>query len=269
MEANLRARLTTAIIAIVTVGGVMGWGSVWHFTLLLIGITGIALREYFVMAFPGRPRDQAIGILWGGGISVGVFLDRAISLELWLGVSAILGFVSIMFSGGDLSARFQRLVFAWLGVVYLGFMLPHWVSLFSLPGGRYWAIFVLIVVCAGDSAAYFVGRALGEHRLAPSISPGKSIEGALGNLVLSMFIAGAAGALVLPHVSVIVVLLLGLLLSLLGQCGDLFESWIKRVFAVKDSGAWLPGHGGLLDRIDSLIFPAVFMTAFLRIFNPS
>jgi phosphatidate cytidylyltransferase len=126
---------------------------------------------------------------------------------------------------------------------------------------------LLFVIMAGDSAAYFIGRRFGKRKLAPSLSPGKTVAGAWGHLLASL-IAGLAGAaLVLQEYSWLEITLLSLALAVLGQVGDLFESWLKRLSAVKDSGSLLPGHGGLLDRLDSLIFPAVFTTAYLRMFH--
>jgi phosphatidate cytidylyltransferase len=120
----------------------------------------------------------------------------------------------------------------------------------------------------GDAAAYFIGRRFGRRKLAPEISPGKTFEGVFGYLAGSLA-GGCLGALFLvTELGTIEVLMLSGMLSAAGQIGDLFESLIKRVFAVKDSGTLLPGHGGLLDRLDSLIFPAVFATTYLRVFHP-
>jgi len=125
----------------------------------------------------------------------------------------------------------------------------------------------LLVVMAGDSAAYFIGRRFGKRKLAPTLSPGKTVAGAWGYLLGAVIVGLAVAALVLREFSWVEILLLSSVLAVLGQAGDLFESWIKRLSAVKDSGSILPGHGGLLDRLDSLIFPAVFTTAYLRIFH--
>jgi phosphatidate cytidylyltransferase len=126
---------------------------------------------------------------------------------------------------------------------------------------------LLFVIMAGDSAAYFMGRCFGKRKLAPSLSPGKTIAGAWGYLLGSLVVGLAGAALVLKEYAWLEIMLLSLALAALGQVGDLFESWIKRLSAVKDSSNILPGHGGLLDRLDSLIFPAVFTTAYLRMFH--
>jgi phosphatidate cytidylyltransferase len=128
--------------------------------------------------------------------------------------------------------------------------------------------FVLVVVMAGDTCAYFVGRRLGRKKLAPEISPGKTVEGAIGYVLGSILAGCLTGISLALGLNGWELALLSALLSILGQLGDLFESWIKRVFTVKDSGRLLPGHGGLLDRLDSLIFPAVFTTTYLKVFHP-
>jgi phosphatidate cytidylyltransferase len=119
----------------------------------------------------------------------------------------------------------------------------------------------------GDSAAYFAGRRFGIRKLAPQISPGKTIAGAWGYLAGAALAGFLCAWLVFERFNWTEILLLALIAGVLGQLGDLFESWLKRVFAVKDSGSLLPGHGGLLDRLDSLIFPAVFTSAYLRLFH--
>jgi phosphatidate cytidylyltransferase len=109
---------------------------------------------------------------------------------------------------------------------------------------------------------------MGVRKLAPQISPSKTVEGAWGYLGGAMVAGLVAAKIFLEQVNWVEILILSLIVGVLGQLGDLFESWIKRVFTVKDSGKLLPGHGGLLDRLDSLIFPAVFTSAYLRVFHP-
>jgi phosphatidate cytidylyltransferase len=168
---------------------------------------------------------------------------------------------------GELKERFMRLAFILLGGFYLGYLLPHWILLFRMAQGRYWVAFVLIVIVSGDTLAYFVGSRFGRTKLAPQISPGKTVEGSLGYMGGSAAAGLVAGNFLLPLLSRGEIVALSLALGILGQLGDLFESWIKRAFAVKDSGHLLPGHGGILDRLDSLIFPAAFTSAYLRIFH--
>ncbi len=138
-------------------------------------------------------------------------------------------------------------------------MLSYLVALRGLDDGRNWVFFALFITFASDTAAFFAGRALGKHRLAPRISPGKTWEGAIagvfGAIIISLlFILPTPLTLPLSYWQAI---LLGLLVSIFGQLGDLVESLLKRNMGVKDSGKLLPGHGGFLDRMDSVVFAGI------------
>jgi phosphatidate cytidylyltransferase len=142
------------------------------------------------------------------------------------------------------------------GTVYLGFMFAYILLLRFIPeqNGLYYVLFTVLVTWANDSAAYFVGINFGKHKLSPKISPKKSIEGSIGGLAGGLF-----GATVLSwyfHRPLGLMLLLGTIVVVAGQFGDLVESVIKRNADVKDSGNFLPGHGGVLDRFDSLLLAA-------------
>jgi phosphatidate cytidylyltransferase len=268
VDANLKARLLTGLVGVPLLVVLIGWADPWLFHGFLLLITFGALREYFAMGFPGRPREQTIGVAFGLAFSTIVFFPQLTPGELILAPLLVLMFSIYIFMHGQLEDRLARLAWILLGSLYLGYLLPHWSSLFRLPHGRAWVFFVLVVIMAGDICAYFVGRRFGTKKLAPEISPGKTVEGALGYVlgsVLAGYLMGISLAMGLSWIELVV---LSALLSVLGQIGDLFESWIKRAFAVKDSGRLLPGHGGLLDRLDSLIFPAVFTTTYLKVFHP-
>jgi len=151
---------------------------------------------------------------------------------------------------------FFRVVLITAGILYAGWLLGHLVALRGLDDGRNWVFFALFVTFASDTAAFFIGRALGRHKLAPAISPGKTWEGAIGGIlgaiIVSLFFT-LNTPLALP-LSWGQAILLGVLVSIFGQLGDLAESLFKRYTGVKDSGSVLPGHGGFLDRMDSVVF---------------
>lgn len=141
--------------------------------------------------------------------------------------------------------------------------LAHAVLLRSLPDGFSWLILLLAVTFATDTAALFVGKAIGRHRLAPSISPGKTWEGAAGGMVGAVGVAAAAFYILELPTSLTSVLVLAAFVGAAGQFGDLAESRLKRVAGVKDSGWIIPGHGGVLDRLDSIVFNLVVVYYFV------
>jgi len=127
------------------------------------------------------------------------------------------------------------------------------------PSGKLWIFFILVLAFCGDIAAYYVGRAFGKRRLLPQVSPGKTVEGTIGLVVGSMAGCALFTYLFLPSVPVAHAVILGLVGSVIGQLGDLSESALKRSAGVKDSGTLLPGHGGILDRLDCLMFITPFV----------
>lgn len=267
MEANLKRRVVTALVAIPLLVLIVGWGRPWLFTALILSVIALALYEYCAMALPRHPGEQALGVVFGVAVALLLVIPDLGSRELWLALLLVAYFTAYLISSGELEDRLARLAWTLLGGLYIGFLTPHWILLFRFPKGRVWVFFVLGVIMAGDSAAYVVGRRFGAKKLAAEISPGKTVAGAWGYLAGSVVAGAIAGLLLLDDFTVLEAVALAVLLAVLGQIGDLFESLLKRVFKVKDAGALLPGHGGLLDRIDSLIFPAVFATAYLKVFH--
>ena len=130
------------------------------------------------------------------------------------------------------------------------------------------AALLLAVVIVSDSAQYYVGRSVGRHRLAPSISPNKTVEGALGGIVAASLLMGLVGTRVFPWDSGLVLASLGALLAGAGICGDLVESRLKRTAGLKDSASLIPGHGGVLDRIDALLFVSPALCLYLYFQSP-
>jgi phosphatidate cytidylyltransferase len=155
------------------------------------------------------------------------------------------------------------------GILYTGWLLSYLVALRGFEDGRNLVFFALLVNFASDTSAYFVGRALGRHYLAPQISPGKTWEGAVG-AVAGATLIGLFFVLPTPlrlDLSWGLALLLSVLVSIFGQLGDLLESWFKRRMSVKDSGRLIPGHGGILDRMDSTVFAGVVVYYFVLLSN--
>ena len=167
---------------------------------------------------------------------------------------------------GDRSQAFVRWAWTLGGVIYCGWLLSFTVALRGLEGGREWLLLALGVTIASDSFAYLIGRKTGRHKMAPTISPGKSWEGAVSGAIAAVVVAVLLKpALELPS-GYIALGLLGLAVSVVGQAGDLIESLFKRNMAVKDSGTAIPGHGGLLDRMDSVVFAVIAVYYYVIVF---
>lgn len=251
----IKQRIVTALIILPALIAFLLWAAPPFFAAVLAAVAMLALHEFYAMAFAGRRRLESVLAILFGGLLTGLFYwQEPLLLQLGLAL-AVLG------CGSLLLARYQELekvagdlALTLFGLFYLPLLLGHLTLLRQLPHGREWVFLVLIVIMIGDSAAYFTGITLGKHRLYPAISPKKSVEGALGGLAGSVLGALASRLIFFPALGVGDALLLGAGLGLVGQVGDLFESMLKRAFGVKDSGTLIPGHGGLLDRLDSLLF---------------
>ena len=154
-----------------------------------------------------------------------------------------------------------------MGVLYVGLTLSALLSTRALPDGALLIFFVVLVTWAADTGAYVAGKSLGRHPLAPVVSPKKTYEGLLGGLLLACLAAVVARAWFLPGFSLVDCLVLGVVLTMAGLIGDLAESAMKRSTGFKDSGALIPGHGGMLDRLDSLLFTGPAFYYYVTIVN--
>jgi phosphatidate cytidylyltransferase len=152
------------------------------------------------------------------------------------------------------------------GILYVGWLLGYLVALRGFEDGRNWIFLALFATFGSDTAAFFIGRALGRHPLAPRISPAKTWEGAVagvaGAILVSLFFILPTPLTLSHHLNWAQAIVLGLLVSVFGQLGDLIESLLKRTVGVKDSGKLIPGHGGVLDRMDSIVFAGVVVYYF-------
>jgi len=264
----MRARITTALLGIPLLILIIAFGRPWHlFTLLVLLVTVIALGEYFCMAFAQARGQRYFGVFLGFFVSLAMLIPGLAQPDLLLGPVAVAALCSYLFLGGGLELRYRHLGWTLLGIIYLGYLFPHIVLVYRAPQGTQWVFFLLLVSTTGDTASYFTGMAIGKRKLYPDVSPNKTIEGAAGGAVASVLVGTLGAVFLLPTLAWLEAALVAMGVNILAQTGDLFESWIKRVFQVKDSGKLLPGHGGMLDRIDSFIFPAVFMAHYVRLLH--
>ncbi len=274
LDRNLIERILSAVVLLPIVALIVWWGEpLVTITVMLLAV--LALHELFSLFRGGgyAPRRSA------GFLSVLLFVIGArvrVSVEPfdWTGfalVTTIIASLSVELPRHNRDRSLLHWSLTLSGAAYIGWTLAHFVLLRDishplLPGsplrllrldsGAAWIVFVLAVTFLSDTGAYFTGRAIGRHRMAPYISPKKSWEGAAGGVVLATLAGiGFTPLLGLP-ITPWVGGLLGAIGSVAGQAGDLAESLIKRQVDIKDSGKIIPGHGGLLDRVDSLLFTA-------------
>ncbi|MDO9110090.1 MAG: phosphatidate cytidylyltransferase, partial [Desulfatirhabdiaceae bacterium] len=140
------------------------------------------------------------------------------------------------------------------GMVYIPVLITCLIRIRNTDAGILWIFLLLAVVFAGDIGAYYAGSYLGRHKLCPSVSPNKTVEGSIGGLCANLLIGAIIKAMFLPSLPWAACMVMFLLIGAAGQIGDLYESALKRSVQIKDSGTLLPGHGGMLDRIDALLF---------------
>jgi len=153
--------------------------------------------------------------------------------------------------------------FKTLGIIYIAVPLSYVILLRNLVHGRWWLLFILFVIWASDTFAYFTGKTVGRHKLSPYVSPNKTVEGAIGGLAGAVIAGCVMNKYFTMGMPIAEAAALSVILGIIGIIGDLAESLLKRSAGVKDSGHIIPGHGGVLDRIDSLLFPVPFVYYFL------
>ena len=251
------SRILISLLLLPVILGIVWLGSWWLFAAALIGGL-IALHELYVMGRGLRP------LVLGGYVGLILTLLGAELGEIsWMvgGIFAtvVIAFVVFGFSDARPSAT-AAISVTLLGVVWVGGGLSSFILLRAIPdNGRLVVFTVLIAVFADDTAAYFVGRTIGRHKMAPTISPGKSWEGFVGGTVAAMAVAFFA-MYDQGFLTDLEAVAFGAAIAISSTLGDLFESAIKRDLGVKDSGRLLAGHGGVLDRIDSILWagPAAF-----------
>lgn len=226
--------------------------------VLLIGFLGA--REYCRMAFADLlyESDRLLLPLILILPLVGTIFSRQSAFTVPLGF--LLGFISLAFYVFYHYQRFEVplkiLSRGTLGLVTVGFLAAHLVLIRGMEDGAHWLIILTAITAGSDTGAYWIGSKMGKRKLCPHISPNKTIEGGIGGIVGGMGAAVVIYLIFPVNVPLPLIILLAFMLSVVGMTGDLIESVIKRGYQVKDSGSLLGGHGGVLDRVDSLLLAA-------------
>jgi phosphatidate cytidylyltransferase len=186
---------------------------------------------------------------WMSEVDRGDFLPLLLVMLAWVAVEVLWRGLTV-----------ERAAAHFLAPWYIGMPLGMLAAVHAV-GGRMATLLLIATVVVSDSAQYYAGRAFGRRPLAPTISPKKTIEGAIGGVICAMAFVLIAGTRLFPDAALASLALVGLAVVVLGICGDLFESRLKRIAGVKDSSSLIPGHGGVLDRIDALLFatPALYL----------
>lgn len=258
-------RVLTALVLIPIVVGAVVWGPNLALRALACVAALLALREFLGLS---RKFGADPFLLPAYAAGAALILFPGLPHLVFLALFGALVYILVMVRGVDLITGYHSAVATVFGVLYT-------CAPFALGGdlhqlNPHWLLLALVVNWVGDSAALYVGRAFGKHKAAPRISPGKSWEGCVASAAMAAIVAatyfpvtGVAGP------GIVFALLFGLVVNIAAQFGDLAESAIKRAAGVKDSGTLLPGHGGMLDRIDGLLFSLPVAHALVSVLLPA
>jgi phosphatidate cytidylyltransferase len=264
-------RVVTSAVLIPLVFVVLWYLPAGWFTALAVIAAAIGQHELYAMARNRGIRPlEAMGILLGALVIVVEFAGTGAPGFPRAGIVTLLAFcvlavlVGRLFAPRAVEGALEDTASTLLGIVYVALLFGYQVGIHRLQQGKYWLLFLYLVIWASDTGAFYVGSALGRHRLYEKISPKKSIEGLIGGTIASLIAALLCKLWLVKTLGMIEALLLGAVLALAGTLGDLSESLLKRSAGVKDSGALIPGHGGILDRMDSMLFAAPVLFFYLR-----
>ena len=244
---KLTKRVITAISIILFVGFGLFLLPRWFYALVVILLIAGGLNEFY-------------GLIEKKGIFIYKYFG------VFIGAASTLIFFVLQFIRKDSSQAIVGISTTMFGIFYISWFFSFLIKIRFLPYGTYFAAFLLLVTKMGDVGAYVIGKSIGKHTLIPRISPKKTLEGSLGGLGFSLA-AALLSKLYLPFIPVIHLIAMGIIIGFVAQLGDLCESLIKRDCQVKDSGANIPGLGGILDVIDSIIFATPIFYCYLFYFK--
>ena len=231
----------------------MGGGA---FAFMVAVLATIGLYEFARMA-SGRQKFLFVPVLLGVWL---LLLGSYLAWPDWTAIGLLVTFCVVfavaVFRFPDFNV--EDIAVNLLGLIYIGWTLAHLIAFDGLGDGRLLVLYLFVAIWGSDSGAYFVGRFLGKHKLCPRVSPKKTIEGSIGGIITTCVLLLLLDAY-FGMLSPLTAIAIGVAISVIGQVGDLSESLIKRYYGVKDSGNLIPGHGGILDRFDSIMLAAPVM----------
>jgi phosphatidate cytidylyltransferase len=251
------ARELTALVAAPAAIWITGWGPTWLFNATIALICVLAMYEFLAL---GKAKGYDVPTLLCIAIMLVImsaFILDDLSVELGMFTALLIIPASYVVTQKSLEDSLPSSAVAVLATTYVGMLGGSLIRLHNdFTEGYKLVFFLLLVVWLGDSGAYYVGKQFGKHKLSPRISPKKTIEGLFGGTTASIITAIVIHYTFFPKFPLLHAVIAGVILSFAGVIGDLAESMWKRSAAVKDSGTLLPGHGGFLDRFDSILFTA-------------
>lgn len=267
VTSNLAVRLLTVAVAGPLLLGLLFYGPVWGWAALVLVASALAGYELFGMTHPEDPVARLLGVVLVVAMSSLVYFGGHRAELLLAGVLGVtlVGILLPLWRLGDIQTAGFRMLAGVAGPFYVGCLVTT-LALMRRDLGEAGASFVFLTLTLawmGDTGGYTFGRLFGKHKLYEAVSPKKTREGFGGSILFSLAAALLASFTYLPELPWLHASVLGLVGGAFGQCGDLAESLLKRSTGVKDSGALLPGHGGILDRIDALmvVAPVVYLYA--------
>jgi phosphatidate cytidylyltransferase len=265
---SIRKRFPTAMILLAVLFVLIQWAPLAVFFFFLQAVIIVSLIEFYNLARKKKLRPQPlIGILMALLLSASFFF-KALPFGIALFGGLLLAGLYFLIAFNTIEkamvfpASFSITV---LGAIYISFTLNHFYPL-QAERGPYYLYFLLAVIFLGDSGAYLFGKLLGRHKMTPVASPNKTWEGSLGGILFACLGAIAARLLLLKEIGLGEAVLCGVLVHAVAQVSDPLESLFKRAVGVKDSSNMLPGHGGFLDRVDSLLLAVPFYYYFIHYF---
>ena len=256
-------RVLTSIVAVPTVVGILYYGSPELFLFFLAAVILGGVYEYFtIIDRIGISGFPITGMILSFLLLVSFYFEGDFIMG-WGLVASITLFAAWFLQENNVKIAIDQISFTLFGIFYVAGLGGYYILIRNFEGGSSLVFFLLLIVWLGDIAAYYGGKIFGKKPLAPIISPNKTVEGAVAGLVGSLA-AGFAGYWLFGNMAMVHCLLLGLICGTIGQFGDLAESLLKRHAGIKNSGNLLPGHGGILDRIDGLLLAGPAFYCYLK-----
>lgn len=252
----MQARILSAIVGLPVLLFFIYLGGA-PFAFMVAVLATIAVYEFAKMTKEKQQQFLFFPVLLGVWI---MLAGSYLQVNNWTAVGILIPFCMIFviavfrfphFNVGDIAVNF-------LGLIYIGWTMAHLIAFDGLKDGKLLVLYLFVAIWSSDSGAYFIGRALGKHKLCPAVSPKKTIEGSIGGVLITCILLSLLNwyFALIPAIAVVI---LSIAISVIGQVGDLIESLMKRSYGIKDSGNLIPGHGGILDRFDSIMLAAPVM----------